>query len=59
VARDPASLADAIERVASMDQEKRAAMGASARARVERDFDQRIVIEAYLRLIWPIVTATK
>ena len=49
--RDAASLAHAMERMGMAGDEARARMGAAGRARVERDYDERIVIDAYLDAI--------
>lgn len=50
-ARNAASLADAMEQVGSMTTGQRAEMGAAARARVEREFDEGLVVGAYLDAI--------
>jgi glycosyltransferase involved in cell wall biosynthesis len=50
-ARDPASLADAMIRMAEMPHHRRAEMGALGRSKVERGFDQQIVIDLYLAAI--------
>jgi len=47
-ARDAASLAAAMERIGGMPSEKHREMGLAARAKVERDFSEKIVVEAYL-----------
>ncbi|MGE0873768.1 MAG: glycosyltransferase family 4 protein [Burkholderiales bacterium] len=49
--RDAASLADAMRRVLRLAPEARRAMGAAARARVLREFDERIVIARYLEAV--------
>jgi glycosyltransferase involved in cell wall biosynthesis len=49
--RDPASLADAMIRMAEMPHQRRAEMGALGRRTVEERFDQQIVIGLYLRAI--------
>lgn len=46
--RDPQDLARCIEALARMDPAARAEMGRQARARIEREFDERLVIRAYL-----------
>lgn len=50
-ARDAESLAAALERLGELSPEARARMGAAGRAKVERDYDERIVIDAYLDAI--------
>lgn len=47
-ARDADSLASAMRRFAGLSADARAAMGAAGRRKVERDFDEAIVIRAYL-----------
>ena len=42
------SLAAAMDRMLSLDHAARAAMGAAGRRKVEADYDQRLVVEAYL-----------
>ena len=49
--RDHESLAQAMEAVGQMDDRKRVAMGMAGREMVERSFDERLVIEAYLQAI--------
>lgn len=50
-ARDADSLADALERMGGLGEADRARMGAAGRAKVEREYDERIVIDAYLEAI--------
>ena len=50
-ARDPQGLADAMERIGAAGDAGRARMGAAGRAKVERGYDERIVIGAYLEAI--------
>lgn len=50
-ARDADSLADALERMGELGEADRARMGAAGRAKVEREYDERIVIDAYLQTI--------
>lgn len=45
--RDAGDLADVMARVAGLDDAALAAMGARARAHVEQNFDEKIVIQAY------------
>lgn len=49
--RDPAALAAAMLRMIGLSEAERAAMGAAGRARVERDFAEGTVIDAYLDAI--------
>ena len=46
-ARDPASLARAMARMAAQSPAQRAAMGRAGRAKMEREYDQAIVVAAY------------
>jgi glycosyltransferase involved in cell wall biosynthesis len=46
--RDAGSLADAMRRMIAFSAGEREAMGRAARARVERDYDERRVIDIYL-----------
>lgn len=41
------SLADAMERFLALSPEEQRAMGAAGRAKMEREFDQRLVVDAY------------
>jgi glycosyltransferase involved in cell wall biosynthesis len=47
-ARDPASLAPAMQRFATLSDERRATMGAESRRKVQEGFSENIVIRAYL-----------
>jgi glycosyltransferase involved in cell wall biosynthesis len=49
--RSPASLAAAMEKMLKLSPEDRATMGLRARRRVEREFDQALVVEAYLEAL--------
>ena len=49
--RDGADLACQIRRMAALTPERRAAMGLAGRTKMEREFDQRIVIQRYLEAI--------
>lgn len=51
--RDARSLAAAMERLAGLSHEVRARMGQEARAMVEREFDEKHVLAAYLELLGP------
>lgn len=53
--RDTDSLAIAIERFMALAPEDRRAMGQAGRAKMEREFDQRIVVDAYLEAISHLV----
>jgi glycosyltransferase involved in cell wall biosynthesis len=46
--RDPASLADAMFRLADLSADGRQAMGNAARRKIEREFGQDRVVDAYL-----------
>ena len=50
-ARSPASLAAAMEAMLRLGPEERQAMGRRGRQRVERQFDQQIVVDAYLEAL--------
>jgi glycosyltransferase involved in cell wall biosynthesis len=47
-ARDAHSLADAMERMGDLPTERLAEMGRAARAKVEREFSEEVVVRAYL-----------
>lgn len=49
--RDAAALSEAMDRFIEMSPEARAAMGEASRAKAEREFDEKIVIDAYLNAI--------
>ena len=46
---DEVGLLDAMRRFAALPREERAAMGIAARKKIEREFDRKAVIEAYLQ----------
>jgi glycosyltransferase involved in cell wall biosynthesis len=50
-ARSSQSLAAAMQAMLSLDPAERAAMGLRGRARVEREFDQALVVQAYLKAL--------
>ncbi|HEX8193644.1 MAG TPA: glycosyltransferase family 4 protein [Allosphingosinicella sp.] len=50
-ARDHGSLAEAMLKMLALSPEARIAMGAAARARVETEFDEKIVVRRYLEAI--------
>ena len=50
-ARSPASLAAAMKRMLRLEPDERAAMGRRAREKVEREFDQALVVNAYLQAL--------
>jgi glycosyltransferase involved in cell wall biosynthesis len=50
-ARNAASLAAAVERIARMPHEERTRLGAEARLMAEREFDERLVAGAYLEVV--------
>ena len=49
--RDPRSLAEAMLKMLRLPPGRRAEMGAAARARAEAEFDERLVVQAYVRAI--------
>ena len=49
--RSQASLAAAMEEMLRLDPAARGAMGRRARERAEREFDQQIVVDAYLEAL--------
>ena len=49
--RDASSLADAMERIGRMPAEELREMGRAARAKVEREFGEDIVVDAYLTVL--------
>jgi glycosyltransferase involved in cell wall biosynthesis len=49
--RDAASLAAAMGRIAALSPARRAALGRAARARVERDYGEQRVVDAYLHAL--------
>lgn len=55
--RDAASLADALRRFLALAPQDQAAMGRAARALMERDYDERFVIEAYQTALRALATA--
>ncbi|HEY0027541.1 MAG TPA: glycosyltransferase family 4 protein [Allosphingosinicella sp.] len=50
-ARDAASLADAMMRMARLPQAERAKLGVAGRARIEAEYDEKLVIARYLEAI--------
>lgn len=56
--RDANDLADKMLAMIRLTPEERATMGAAGRAKVEKEFDERVVIEAYLAEIKAIVAAS-
>ena len=53
--RSASSLADTMARFAAMDVDQRQALGDAARARVEAEYDERVVVDAYLEVLKPLV----
>jgi glycosyltransferase involved in cell wall biosynthesis len=49
--RDARSLADAMLRMVRLGDAERAAMGAAGRAKMERDFDEKLVVARYLQAV--------
>ena len=56
--RDASDLADKMERTICMSQTERGAMGLSGREKVEREFDEKIVIDKYLAAIEAVLGKT-
>jgi glycosyltransferase involved in cell wall biosynthesis len=54
-ARDPPSLAAAMERIARLPGDRLRNMGMAARARVEQGFSEEVVVEAYLDVLNEVV----
>lgn len=54
--RDAADLADKMERIADAGRDRRAEMGNAGRAKVMRDFDERLVIDRYLSAIDAVIS---
>jgi glycosyltransferase involved in cell wall biosynthesis len=54
-ARDADSLVEAMERIALLPQERLAELGHSARSKVEREFGEQIVVDAYLEALAEVV----
>ena len=57
--RSSSSLAGAMARFADMGVDRRQALGDAARAKVEAEYDERAVIEAYLEVVKPLVRSEK
>jgi glycosyltransferase involved in cell wall biosynthesis len=53
--RSASSLAAAMARFAEMGVDRREALGKAARAKVEAEFSERVVIDAYLTALQPLV----
>jgi glycosyltransferase involved in cell wall biosynthesis len=49
--RNPGSLADAMRRLADLPDERRAAMGAESRRKVQEGFSEKVVVRAYLEAL--------
>lgn len=49
--RDTASLVNALEKIISMDHQQRLEMGRKSREKIEREFDETIVINKYLEAV--------
>jgi len=49
--RNPASLADAMNRVCDLPEPERSAMGAASRRKIEAEFSEALVIDSYLELL--------
>jgi len=50
-ARDATSLAEAMRRILLMTDDERTAMGTKARARIVREFDEKIVVARYMEVV--------
>jgi glycosyltransferase involved in cell wall biosynthesis len=57
--RSASSLAGAMARFAEMGVDQRQALGDAARAKVEAEYDERVVIDAYLEVLKPLVRSEK
>jgi glycosyltransferase involved in cell wall biosynthesis len=57
--RSAASLANAMTRFIAMDLRQRQALGDAARRKVESEYDERLVIDAYLEVLEPLIGITK
>jgi glycosyltransferase involved in cell wall biosynthesis len=57
--RSGASLAEAMARFAAMGVDRRQALGEAARRMVEAEYDERIVIDAYLEVLKPLIGIEK
>ena len=53
--RSASSLAGAMARFAEMDVDQRQALGDAARAKVDAEYDERAVIDAYLEVVKPLM----
>lgn len=53
--RDRSKLFECVERFLNLSNEKRQEMGSKARAKMEREFDRKIVVDAYLEAINSII----
>ena len=49
--KDAEDLAEKMERMIGLSDEERTAMGRRGREKVEQEFDERFVIEAYLKVV--------
>lgn len=49
--KDPESLADAMEKVILMSPEQRQMMGEAGRVKIEKEFDEKIVIDTYVQTL--------
>lgn len=53
--KDPADLANKLERILMLSSEQRAEMGRKGREKIQREFDEQIVIRRYLEVIGEIL----
>ena len=57
--RSAASLANAMARFIAMDLRHRQALGDAARRKIESEYDERLVIDAYLEVLEPLIGTMK
>lgn len=57
--RSAASLANAMARFIAMNVKQRQALGEAARHKVETEYDERLVIDAYLEVLEPLLGKVK
>lgn len=57
--RDAVDLADKMERILGLSRERRAEMGLRGREKVEKEFDEKIVVRKYLDAIESIIAANR
>jgi glycosyltransferase involved in cell wall biosynthesis len=57
--RDAEDLAAKMEQMIGLSQEERSRMGQMGREKMEREFDERIVVRKYLEIVEKIISANK